>query len=211
MIDGLILYKRGRGMKFSSWMLVAGVVLVSFTIQAKEIVRDEGGPSTWYDQVDNTIESLALASEILYGDAQSYRDLTDKIGLINDSLDRQAVGQAIMIAKMRQTLELAVEKIATLSDALEQANRRINELESQSATDEIQKQFEIDGEKAIELVGAVKNVKSEYSQIVRPEKNAMIAQLEGFFTKFQDQVERDSEQRQQIVQALIALTEELAS
>lgn len=198
-------------MKFSSWMLVAGVVLVSFTIQAKEIVRDEGGPSTWYDQVDNTIESLALASEILYGDAQSYRDLTDKIGLINDSLDRQAVGQAIMIAKMRQTLELAVEKIATLSDALEQANRRINELESQSATDEIQKQFEIDGEKAIELVGAVKNVKSEYSQIVRPEKNAMIAQLEGFFTKFQDQVERDSEQRQQIVQALIALTEELAS
>lgn len=196
--------ERGMIMKFFSYALVTSLLLSGVSLTAKDVKRmaasdetsenatsENPSAATWYDEADRILEKFAGASQILYADAASYKEWTQKLSNVMEQLNLQEQLQDQLFQYIQAGLDALVQKIKEL-----EAGQQAEILQAK------QEQFDVDGQKASELIGVIEGLKRDFSGIIIPEKEALFMQLERLTCLLKEQIQKNALQAQELIQVL---------
>lgn len=191
-------------MKFFSYALVTSLLLSGVSLTAKDVKRmaasdetsenaanENPSTATWYDEADRIVEQFAGASQILYANAASYQEWTQKLSNVMEQLNLQEQLQDQLFQYIQAGLDALVQKIKEL-----EAGQQAEILQAK------QEQFNVDGQKASELIGVIEGLKRDFSGIIIPEKEALFMQLERLTCLLKEQIQKNALQAQELIEIL---------
>ena len=114
---------------------------------------EHASATSWYDRADQVLEEFTGISTSLYADAAVYHQWAGMLSELTNQLTIQEQLQFEFLQQVQFALDVSIQKI--------------KELEEQCSGDVMQarqEQFEIDGQKATELIAMLENLKKTQRQ-----------------------------------------------
>ena len=152
---------------------------------------EHASATSWYDRADQVLEEFTGISTSLYADAAVYHQWAGMLSELTNQLTIQEQLQFEFLQQVQFALDVSIQKI--------------KELEEQCSGDVMQarqEQFEIDGQKATELIAMLENLKKEFTHIVVPERAALFTQLQRFSDSLKGYMQHGAQQALQVIQTL---------
>lgn len=190
-------------MKVISLLVIVGFLLSGSTVIASDkdqknstLVRstedsEYTSATSWYDKADQVLEEFTGISSSLHADAAVYHQWASMLSDLTHQLTMQEQMQLQFLQQVQYALEASIQKIKELEA------RRPEELMQAR-----QEQFEIDGQKASELIAMLENLKKDFAYIVVPEREALFTQLQRFSESLKGYMQQGALQALQVIQTL---------
>lgn len=208
--------------------IISSLLVISFLLSGSIALADNEQPS-WTDQAEQILGTFNQITSSIVGDtailnqwAQILSGLIDQQQTQNQSLQQlqlalntsmqqvnalqdQRIALIQRLQQLQLELHISTQQVNTLQAQRIALIQQIQEIENQCSARIMQgrqEQFDIDGQKAIELIDALKGLKQELLGIVAPARNEFFVQLQNLSNFLMADLQQNAEAALSLICAL---------